>query len=225
MRVPAAFAFWGKFWSKWHTGCLVHGARWPLNHARRHFGWNMKPRTLFHCGLIAALAPLLTGCLVTHAVLDEAGKTTVDTFNPAAVYRKTADDGSLVLEGPQRYGFSQNKGQFGINETNANAASSHQFVIVAPEVLKIAQLQTNQSLSLEDIKKLSLNVESGIKSRSRLPSGYERIAILPKNDVNLGVKQHHPHTFLVILVPAAIVVDIVGFPVEYCYMMTHSQYW
>ena len=98
---------------------------------------NMKPRFALSLVSTLALAPLFTGCLCTSPIMEQVNETSVDTFNPSAVYRR-ANPKHFALEGTRR----------------DKRATSHAFLIIREDILAAAQLQTNENLSIEDIRKM-----------------------------------------------------------------------
>ena len=87
---------------------------------------------------------------------------------------------------------------------------------------RLTPSQTNTALLLEEIKKLSSTADlSQFEKHSRPPSGSKKIIALPQNDIQLEIDANHPKAYLYVLLPFAVVVDIVGFPFEYYYLLSH----
>lgn len=170
----------------------------------------MKPKSVFNLILVVAVVQFLTGCICTHAILEKSNERSVDTLNASAVYRQTTNH-VFALEGTR---------------TNHDKTSVHAFLMIPQYLLAYAQLQTNKNLSLEEIRKLEIKKSENfparnLESKSRLSSDFEKIAELPRNDVNIEVKEHHPKAFLFILLPGAFAADVVTLPFQCFYAFTH----
>jgi hypothetical protein len=156
----------------------------------------MKIKIVFHFVLFVLLATSMTGCL-TRMTLDDFHSTDFDTLTASAVYQTTNRD-SFALEG-QVYSCST-RGDY------------HAFLIIPQDRLASANLQTNETLSLDEIKKLPLGMKPYLKPIDKLPSNYQKIADLPQNYERLNIKEKRLDAGVIILLPFAAIVDVVTFP-------------
>jgi hypothetical protein len=132
----------------------------------------------------------------------------VDTFNSYAVYRKGCTN-DFALEGTR---YDSHK-------------SYHAFLLIREDILVAAQLQTNETLSLEDIRTIyDLHFFNGQETTRNVPPHFERVAILPKNDISIGIQDHYPGAGWVVLMPVTIVVDVVTFPFQVIYVLCMGKY-
>ena len=167
----------------------------------------MKPRLALSLASTLMVAPLQTGCLCTSPIMEQLNERTVDTFNPSAVYRKPNPNG-FALEGTR----------------NGKSGKSHAFFIIPDHILADAKLQTNENLSMEDIQKLYGTRFEPQRTSRNVPPHYERVAVLPKNDISIGIEEHYgAGGWLVILLPGAFVVDVVTFPFQAIYVVSHNK--
>ena len=162
----------------------------------------MKLKLILGCSVsLILLATLSTGCC-TYVTAYHSGHKTQDTFNLSAVYQST-NSNSFALEGMRdNYYRHTNKPPF------------LAYLMIPRNHLISIQLQTNQNISLETLGKNPAAFKTGLKSKTALPSDYIKIADLPKNDLNLEVKSHHPYRMLIILLPLTVAADIVLLPIE-----------
>ena len=164
---------------------------------------------------IAILPWVGTGCFCANAVMEKSNKRTVDLFNPSIVYRQTTNHSHFAFEGTK------------ISPRKEPPVQAYLFI---PDYLLIrAGLQTNEDLSLAEVKKLQVKKSENFPSaelalETRLSSDYEKVAELGTNDINIEIKEHHPAAGWALLLPGAFVVDVLGFPVDCYYGFKHAQF-
>jgi hypothetical protein len=160
----------------------------------------MKTKIVFHLALVVALATFATGCCTAMLVGDSKEKTT-DTFNPSAVYQSTNGDG-FALQGIRH------------NNPDNNKPPLQTYLIISQASLASQHLQTNSNLSLNDVKKLSADLAKHPDVQKTLPASYVKVADLPKNDIGLDVKEHHPKRVELIFIPFSVAVDVATSPIQ-----------
>lgn len=160
----------------------------------------MNAKIVFRCLVIITLIMLMPGCF-TRSALKNYQSRTADTFNPSAVYQAPNHDG-FVLEGIRH------------NNPEYSQPSLHAFVLIPKERLASVHLQTNQDLSLEQIRRLPPDLTTRLKSKKQLPSNYEKIASLPPNDINFELKVHHPGRAVFMVLPFTVVFDVATSPFQ-----------
>ncbi len=162
----------------------------------------MKIRIAVHFVAAIALAWLASGCC-TYVLVSSTHYTTHDTFNPSSLYQTTNRE-DFALQG-MRYKNSTEREQ-----SDASAA-----VVIMPKKNLIPEnLQTNDTLSLEDLKTLPTDYTKTLKIKTQLPAKYEEIASFPTNDVSIVLKEHHPRRYRYVFVPVTVVADIVTSPIQ-----------
>lgn len=150
---------------------------------------------------LALLAPFLTGCMCTNAVGRHIGFPYYENFEPSVVYRRENPVG-FALEGTR-----ETKGE-----------SVRAFVIVQDYFLGRVDALTNQALSVEDIQKAYYNFAlRPDETRPKLPQGYVRVAVLPKNDLAIMVGPCYPVSGWNFLMPFAFIADLATFPFQLIY--------
>lgn len=176
------------------------------------FNWilesDLEMKMLRQFPLLFLFVPWLTGCACTSKVFDLSSVRTVDTFNPSAVYRQATNHDGFALEGTRKNG----------------EKSFHAFLVIPDYLLACDNLQKNENLSLAEITKLETRKAENfpgydLESKRKLPLNYEKISVLPHNDINIEVEEHHPGGAWAFLLPVAFVADIVTFPVQLCVVM------
>ena len=70
-------------------------------------------------------------------------------------------------------------------------------------------LPTNGTLALEDVKQLPPEVTKHLTIAKALPPEYAKVAELPKNDVQLVIRERHPDRANIVFLPFAMAVDVV----------------
>jgi hypothetical protein len=186
---------------------------WSLFNQKIRLENRMKIKSIFHLALVTALAPFLSGCLCTSAVLQQCNKGTMDKFNPSAVYYRS-NNPSFALEGTRNNHYSHD-----------NKASFHAFLIISPNARAFDQLQINKNISLAGIKQLSISPFSQLETKNELPSGYKKVANLPNNRINFEIYAHHPEAYLALLLPVTAAFDMATFPFQGIYMFSRPQFW
>lgn len=96
--------------------------------------------------------------------------------------------------------------------------SSRAFLIIDDNLLKRANAQTNQTLSVDDIQRAYEALALGRGStRRKIPAEYTRVGDLPKNDIGLDVEMYYPGGGWTFLLPVAFLLDVGTFPLQAIY--------
>ncbi len=154
-------------------------------------------RFAIYATVLALLSPFLTGCVCTRFTNKKVGYKCFDVFCPSAVYRKESPV-SFALEGTR-----VKRGQ-----------SFHAFLIIGNDLLAGANVQTNQTLTVEDIHRTYDLIFIRQETPSKLPPDYARVAVLPKNDLHIQVDDYYPGQSWGYLLPFAVLADVATFPVQ-----------
>jgi hypothetical protein len=132
------------------------------------------------------------------------------------------DSNAFALEGTRKNHFYyeyENTAYLGLIK-NSSFSASHAFLVLPPEFLVTPHFETNNAISLEEIKKIQINSNSELSTKNKLPLSYKKIAELPANDINFEIEEHHPYGGLMFILPITFAVDVVGFPFEYWLVMS-----
>jgi hypothetical protein len=162
----------------------------------------MKIKIFFLLAIVAALALGGSGCC-TYLLVDSTRYTTRDTFNPSAMYQTTNHD-SFALEGAR----------FNDATEHGLSNSNHVFVLMPKARLLPPNLRTNDTLSLGDIQTLPEDYTKRLKTKTRLPDNYERIAGLPANHAGLVLQEHHPRRVRYVFTPFTVAADVATAPIQ-----------
>jgi hypothetical protein len=177
--------------------------------SRTPFGksYGMRTKGALYVGFAVLLAPLLTGCLCSHAVLRNMEKGEYcDKFQPRAVYRRDSPNG------------------FALDGTRQNREESFQaFLVIDQYLLEAVQLQTNQTLSVADLHQIYDRGSFPQATTRKAPRDYELLAVLPRNDLNIDVERHYPGSSWGFLLLPAFVADIATCPFQWIYLQFHSD--
>ncbi len=157
----------------------------------------MRIRAILCCLPTVALTALSNGCC-TWGIVGQFNATTVDTLNPSALYCST-NRGAAGLEG--------------------NSAGVHEFVLISKKNWASPPLPTNGTLALEDVKQLPPEVTKHLTIAKALPLEYAKVAELPKNDVQLVIRERHPDRANIVFLPFAMAVDVVLLPAEAVFLI------
>jgi hypothetical protein len=160
----------------------------------------MKMKIVFQVTLAVALAMFASGCC-TGQLLDTFKQRTADTFNPTAVYQTTNRE-TFALEGTRH------------NHPEYSQPQIHAYLFIPQKNFASTNFQTGEKLSLTKIKELPPKVTLHLKSKDKLPSNYAKVVDLPKNDINLEIKEHHPGRAVIIFIPFTFACDVVTFPFQ-----------
>ncbi len=141
--------------------------------------------------------------------MDKIQETRWDTFNnPSAVYRRGSTN-DFALDGTR-----QDK-----------TKSYHAYLIIDPDILAWAHLQTNENLTVDDITRMyDLGIYNQETSR-KLPTDYEKVGVLPKNNMSIKIQEHYTKgAWLGFLLPVTFAVDVVTSPFQFIYL-TSTRGW
>ena len=121
------------------------------------------------------------------------GEKHTDTFNPSAVYRKTGTN-AFALEGIR----------------HDKRETFHAFLMIDNYILEAVQLQTNETLSITDLRKMYAQVlYNGQRTVRKMPTGYEKVANLPNDNFSIEIEEHlNAGNWLILLLPPAFVIDV-----------------
>lgn len=162
----------------------------------------MKIKITVHLTVFLALTAFSTGCFTTQVITASQQKP-VDHFRPTAVYQTTNHE-SFALEG------------FRANDYIAAEMREphHQFIILPPECLKSAHLETNENLSLDDILKLPPTLTHRLKLINKLPLGYVKIADLPYTTTDIELNEQPPQKGRLGAIPFTVALDVATSPIQ-----------
>jgi hypothetical protein len=167
----------------------------------------MKTKIVFHLALVVALAAFATGCC-TASLMSKFHVKTIDDFNPSAIYQSTNND-YFALEGT-----IHNYLKIAVEKNHFRHLNSgvHSYLIIPRKQLQFADL-TNNTNTITDIKKLSPDQTKHFKTKDTLPSNFQKVTDLPKNDVWIDAGEHRPNGGIIIFVPFTVAADVALIPI------------
>jgi hypothetical protein len=167
----------------------------------------MKTKIIFHLVFVIALATFATGCC-TASLMSKFHEKTIDDFNPSAIYQSTNND-SFALEGT-----IHNYLRIAVEKNYWRHLNSgvHTYLIIPQKQLQFTNL-TDETNTLAEIKKLSPDQTKHFKTKNTLPSNFQKVADLPKNEVWIDAGEHRPNGGLIIFIPFTVAADVALSPI------------
>ncbi|HXE43109.1 MAG TPA: hypothetical protein VN516_08800 [Candidatus Baltobacteraceae bacterium] len=166
----------------------------------------MKTRIATYFLFVVLLATIATGCC-THGLMKTSRMEIHDVFCPTAIYQST-NNNSFALEGTFHKQVVRPEGFLADRQ-----APTHSYLIIVQNDWPSASFQMNGNLWVGEIKKLSSYPLKNQMLKSKLSGDFEKIADLPKNDIGLEIKKHHPYQAMVVFLPITVATDIALSPI------------